>query len=152
MIKLIEGDLLDAKEDIIAHQSNTRGVWGAGLARELRAEYPDAYKWYKRVCEEYGDNLLGTCWVIDDGNKYIANLFGQTGYGRDKNIVYTSYHALETALRSLNVRSDQDELSVALPWGLGCGLANGDWNIVYKIIDRVFEETEVTLYRLKQSQ
>lgn len=30
----------------------------------------------------------------------------------------------------------------------GCGIANGDWKIVYKIIEEVFRDYDVTLYKL----
>lgn len=31
-------------------------------------------------------------------------------------------------------------MRVAIPYGLGCGLAGGNWNIVYEIIARQFED------------
>ena len=31
MLKVIDGDLLDAKEDIIGHQVNCQGVMGSGV-------------------------------------------------------------------------------------------------------------------------
>ena len=31
-------------------------------------------------------------------------------------------------------------MRVAIPYGLGCGLAGGNWNIVYGIIARQFED------------
>lgn len=36
MIKVVVGDLLQATEDIIGHQTNTKGVWDQGLLRLLR--------------------------------------------------------------------------------------------------------------------
>lgn len=33
--------------------------------------------------------------------------------------------------------------------GIGCGIANGNWNEVYKIVDEVFSNYKVTLYRLE---
>jgi hypothetical protein len=41
-----------------------------------------------------------------------------------------------------------DNDSIALPYNLGCGLASGDWNIVYKIIEEVFNDYDVTIYKL----
>ena len=35
--------------------------------------------------------------------------------------------------------------TVAFPWGIGCGLAGGDWNIVKPMIENVFENTEVEI-------
>ncbi|ODA08255.1 macro domain-containing protein [Paenibacillus polymyxa] len=148
MIKIIEGNLLNATEDIIGHQTNTKGVWGSGVAKSIKDKYPHTYPTYCAVCSDFGDRLLGDCWTIRaNENKIIANLFGQTNYGRDKNMVYTKYDALKLSLESLEYRAKKFGWSVALPYNIGCGLANGDWNIVYEIIDEVFRDYEVTLYR-----
>lgn len=149
MIKLIEGDLLSAQEGIIGHQTNTKGVWGSGIAKSIKQKHPDAYPLYQLACHEYGDNLLGLCWTTKvSEDRVIANLFGQTTYGRNKNVVYTDYAALKTALQSLKIRAKKFGHSVALPYKIGCGLANGDWEIVYGIIEEVFSDYEVTLYKL----
>lgn len=36
MIKIIQGDLLEAKENIIAHQVNCKGVMGSGVAKQIK--------------------------------------------------------------------------------------------------------------------
>jgi len=36
MIKIINGNILDAKETFICHQVNCQGVMGAGLAKAIR--------------------------------------------------------------------------------------------------------------------
>ncbi|MEC4565454.1 macro domain-containing protein [Paenibacillus sp. CMAA1739] len=149
MIKIVKGNLLDAIEDIIGHQTNTKGVWGSGVAKAIKDKYPNTYPAYRDLCHEYGDKLLGSCWTIKaNDNKFIANLFGQTNYGRDKNKVYTYYDALKLSLEILNTRAERFGYSVALPYNIGCGLANGDWDIVYEIIDTVFSNYKVTLYRM----
>ncbi|WP_338067104.1 hypothetical protein [Paenibacillus silvae] len=106
MIKVIDGNLLDASEDIIGHQTNTKGVWGSGIAKAIKDRYPEAYPLYRLSCHEHGDKLLGLCQTTKVNKKrVIANLFGQTAYGRDKNITYTDYNALKTALESLKLQS-----------------------------------------------
>ncbi|MGF7049841.1 hypothetical protein J2T13_004364 [Paenibacillus sp. DS2015] len=77
----------------------------------------------------------------------IANLFGQFKYGKTSE-QYTDYVALESALRQLKDKAKELKFSVALPYNLGCGMANGDWNIVEKMIEDVFNDYEVTLYKL----
>ena len=161
MIKIVEGNILNAKEDIIGHQVNCMGVMGSGLAKQVRNKYPEVYNHYVQtvnwVKEENkrgnikNDNLLGSCVFskTNDG-KTIANIFGQYSYGRGKQ--FTNYDVLKKALSSIyeNITVGYNNLygkSVALPYGLSCGLAGGDWNIVYEIIDDVFENYEVTLYR-----
>ncbi|WP_051286974.1 hypothetical protein [Paenibacillus taiwanensis] len=92
--------------------------------------------------------LLGQCQIVHTGSKVVANLFGQLNYGRQKT-VYTNYEDLKAALETLRDYAALNHLSVALPYNIGCGLANGDWNVVSHILSDVFMEYEVTLYKLK---
>jgi O-acetyl-ADP-ribose deacetylase (regulator of RNase III) len=149
MIKIIKGNILYATEDIIAHQCNCQGIMGAGLAKQIRNKYPEVYESYKRYCNNTIDKstLLGCTQFVNCFNgKCVANLFGQYGYGRDTQ--YTDYDALEFCLKKVNNKAIQHKQSVALPYGLGCGLAGGDWNIVYRIIEEVFKDYDVTIYKL----
>ena len=74
-------------------------------------------------------------------------MFGQYGYGNDKQ--YTDYKALEESLENMLFLIRPFKKSIALPYKLGCGLAGGDWNIVYKIIEKVFEDYDVTIYNFE---
>ncbi|MEF3308124.1 hypothetical protein PV433_04325 [Paenibacillus sp. GYB004] len=49
---------------------------------------------------------------------------------------------------SLKEYAKERGLSVALPYQIGCGLANGDWNVVGPMIEDVFRDYECTLYRI----
>ncbi|MFD1905034.1 Appr-1-p processing enzyme family protein [Paenibacillus rhizoplanae] len=91
--------------------------------------------------------MLGHCQLVQTGAKYTANLFGQLNYGRSKTR-YTDYAALEKALATLKTEAKAKGLSVALPYNIGCGLANGEWSVVERIIGTVFEDYEVTLYKI----
>lgn len=154
MIKIVEGNILNATEDIICQQVNCQGVMGAGLAKQIRNKYPEVYPSYKKFCEGCKDNnkrtLLGEIQAINvsDG-KVIANLFGQFSYGRDKQ--YTDYKALKECLEGIlklaSMFNDND--SIAIPYEIGCGLAGGSWGIVYKIIEDVFKDYKVTIYKFK---
>lgn len=148
MIKYVTGNLLEAKEDIIGHQVNTIGAMGAGLAKQIRSKYPAVYEDYRDFCKtNKGKTLLGRVYMAHLSNgKSIANLFGQMSVGRNRQ--QTDYDALRRALSSLRKHTETNSLSVALPYGLGCGLAGGDWEIVSKIIEEVFEDYEVTVYKL----
>jgi O-acetyl-ADP-ribose deacetylase (regulator of RNase III) len=161
MIKIVEGDILQAAEDIIGHQVNCKGVMGAGLAKQIKNKYPNVYEEYvhliKWAKEEYKrghsktDRLLSACQFVDTpDNKTIANIFGQEGYGRGS--IQTDYVALKKSLWSIketvtNPYNTLHNKTVALPYGIGCGLAGGDWNIVHSIIAEVFSDYEVTLYK-----
>lgn len=43
-IEIIEGNILDYKEDIIVQQVNCRGVMGSGLAKQIMNKYPSVSK------------------------------------------------------------------------------------------------------------
>jgi len=149
-VKMIEGDLLNAAEVILGHQVNCQGVMGSGIARAIRAAYPHVYESYKEKCDLQADKrqLLGECQLIGTaGGKVIANLFGQYRYGRS-NQVYTNYDALRRALVQLKQQAMLKEASVALPFNIGCGLANGDWAIVSRMIEEIFDDYDVTLYKI----
>lgn len=84
---------------------------------------------------------------MQTGEKHTANLFGQLNYGRSKTR-YTDYGALERALTTLKTEAQARGLSVALPYNIGCGLANGEWSLVEEMIGKVFADYEVTLYKI----
>lgn len=147
MIKIINGNILDAKEDYIGHQVNCHGVMGAGLAKQLRNKSKLVFSSYKSLCDRSDPReLLGTVQVVRVAeNKYVANIFGQLNYGRSK--LNTDYDALRKALVQLKTEAEYYDKSIALPYGIGCGLAGGDWDVVYRLIDEVFEDYDVTLYK-----
>lgn len=151
MIKIVNGNLLDAKEDIIGHQTNASGGFGSGIAGQIKVKYPVVYRdfiyWYTMF---ESDQLLGKCQIVklpNESSKYVANLYGQLNYGSNKGVVYTNYDALKSALTFLKEYAVLNELSVALPVFLGCGLANGSWDTVYKMIEEIFEDYDVVLYK-----
>lgn len=138
------GDILRSGADMICQQVNCRGVMGAGLAKQIREKYPDVYRQFreKSLQIKRGQKALGDVLYCQEVDCIIANLYGQDDFGRDGR-QYTNYDALKRCLE--NVRDKVRELSqgmeefrVALPHGLGCGLAGGDWTIVRGMIEAVF--------------
>lgn len=152
MIKEQKGNLMEAKESILAHQVNCKGRMGAGVAKQIRKRLLSEvqYQKYRRACHEYGADLLGICELVEtESGKWIANLFAEdepTGRGLD-----TNYEALEKALKSLKYQAKGH--SISLPGYLGCGLAGGDWEIVYQMIYDIFEDYpgDVVIYYIESS-
>ena len=123
-------DLLVAPADYIVHQVNCQGVMGAGLAKQIRILNPKVYEIYQSHCRNYKPtDLLGKSFIYNN----IISIFGQLNYGRDKSVVYTDYTALSKAFQAIHKRLPIDK-SIAFPAGMGCGLGNGDWNIVEELI------------------
>ena len=142
------GDIFTGYINIIGHQVNCQGVMGKGIASIIRSDYPKAYDEYISFSKDNKDNLLGRTQVVGCGGKCICNLYAQEYYGNDKSVVYTSYEALRKSLTTLKEYAKSKGLVVGLPYGIGCGLANGDWNVVYNIIKEVFGDYYVILYKI----
>lgn len=152
---IIEGDLLNAPFQVIAHQVNCMGVMGAGVAKSLRLKYPSLYESYKEMCSLYERNrkdLLGLChWYRAGDRKIILNLFGQYGFGRDKRC--TDYEAFDKAMRdgieaikNEAFKEDGIQLCIAIPYGIGCGLAGGDWSEVKEILEKIEQDENVLFF------
>lgn len=137
-IKFVNGDILTLperdKDTIICHQVNCKGVMGAGLAKQIRSKWPIVYNEYIRVVDICEKLILGNFQNIEVGpHLYVANLYGQDGYGRDK--CYTNYAALASAL--FRIMKENPHATFRIPYGLGCGLAGGNWETVFNIIKEV---------------
>lgn len=127
MNKIIEGNILGIGYGVIGHQVNCHGVAGAGLAKQIRQLYPGWYANYRN-----NNHVLGSTtfyWPDEKRDFYIANIYGQYDFGHGRR--FTDYGAFRDALTIIPRFSD---LPVYLPFGIGCGLAGGDWNVIRKII------------------
>ena len=145
---IIYKDILLAREDIIVHQTNCMGVMGCGVALSIKNKYPEVFKSYKNYCDvEDKFEILGTTQICscNDGKK-IANLFGQYTYGRDHK--QTINEQFEKAIIQLHDYAKENNLSVAIPYKIGCNNAGGDWKEIYTIIAKVFNDYPFVLYKI----
>ena len=149
-VKIIDGNIFDTTAPYIVHQVNTKGVMGAGLARDIRADIGEQeFNKYKNYVLENGTNSLGKVIPtksLTNPNRIYLNLVGQDGYGRDKQ--YTDYNALATGFQSINNKLAPGT-RVALPYGIGAGLGGGDWNTIEVIIRKYLTNLNVELYKFK---
>lgn len=157
MIQRKFGNILGASENIIVQSVNHRGKMASGLAKQIVSKYPiinDRESMYQAMCKEMrfvdikSNGLIAWCAV--ETHKYIASIFGQEYYGRDKR--YTDYVALGNGLDSVRLLAIDMNLSVAIPFMLGSGLGGGKWEIVLDIINDCFKyspEVDVSIYELQ---
>ena len=144
MIKHIKCDIFESGADVICHQVNCQGVMGSGVAKQVREKYPEVYKYYMSECKKHSvEEILGATQLIQiNETTHIANLFGQNHYGYDGK-VYTDYKALGDAIFETAVWATLNEKkTIAFPYLMGCHRGGGDWNIVYKIIEEVFGDSD----------
>ena len=166
-INIVNGNIFDTHCNIICHQVNCQGVMGHGIAKQVKEKYKGVFNEYKRYCDAHADNreaMLGEAlivdvdygaavldWLVNKERKYIANIFGQLTYGTG---LRTNYKALVLRLEVVANFAKEHNLSVAIPYKIGCGLAGGDWNKVNILIEGVFAGTgiEVLMYRYEQNE
>lgn len=149
MIIIKNGNLLNAEEDILVHQVNVNGIMGGGVAKQIATLYPKTNIGYKKICKERKnefDNLKGSVYVTKEKGKYIANIFSQ------KKNFDTDYDAMRSALNKVKEFAKKQNLNIAMPYKIGCGIANGDWTIVLNNIEKVFIDYKVSLYKLGGEQ
>ena len=131
----LAGDIVHMNSGIICHQVNCRGVMGAGLARNIREEYPKVYKDYM-LAYQAGHLQLGNV-VISKIKKhlYIASICGQNDYGRNVSNQYTDYKAITEGLERVQKFSNDNKVCpIYVPHHMGCGLGGGEWHMILNCI------------------
>lgn len=153
--RIVEGDLLQAKEKYLAHQTNCMSTHAAHLSASVFREFPyaDIYS------ERRKPSRPGTIVIRGDGKKerFVINMLGQYYPGAPKDISRRcdSQELRETYFdRCLQKIAKVPELaSIAFPFNIGCGAAGGEWEnyreMLRNFANRVREDqgTKVVLYR-----
>lgn len=130
-MKIVCGDILAINHGVIVHQVNCKKVMGAGLALQIRRKYPQHFADYMAAEPKLGD-IVVTC---IHSTLYIIGVYGQYSYGRYG--LHTNYSALRIAMIKAAQFAEQKNLPLYIPYGIGCGLAGGDWNRVAAILSDI---------------
>ncbi|MBO5000015.1 MAG: macro domain-containing protein [Bacteroidaceae bacterium] len=157
MVVNYTGNVFDTGAHVICHQVNCKGVMGGGIALTIKRKYPSVFSAYKAMCKKMTpESLLGKIQpCICGGAKeiWIINMFAQNEFGTDKR--QTDYEAFEACCRELREWAILNgHKKIAMPHGIGCGLAGGDWNVVLNILKKVFynNKVDVELWKMPTKQ
>jgi Predicted phosphatase homologous to the C-terminal domain of histone macroH2A1 len=134
MIQEHVGDLLRVPNGIIVHGCNAKGVMGSGVAKQIRATWPGCYAVYRKEYERAGLKVGDVIFYKVHDHLLIANAITQETFGRNPNVVYVDYDGVRSCFEKIAVMARWKELPVHFPL-IGCGLANGSWDVVSQIID-----------------
>lgn len=133
-MKFVSGDVLSVTSGIIVQGCNAQGVMGSGLALAVKKKFPDCFVKYAHLCHHKKIELGKNFWWTPNEDLFIVNSITQEFYGRNKNVVYVNYDAVQSCFDNIFEQAAHAKLEVHIPDMIGCGLGNGDRNIVLDII------------------
>ena len=148
MIKYIDGDLVrDADNyDVIAHCCNCFCTMGAGIAPQIKHKFPEAYA--ADCTTTSGDQLkLGTITYTETTTPIVVNLYGMYHFNKTHyNEVMVKYDALRLSIQNMVIKFKGKKFGLPK---IGAGLANGDWDIIERIIQEEMNGEDVTIVNYK---
>ena len=133
-VNIIKGDLIKlAKEgefDIIAHGANCQNIMGAGIAKEIVANFYSAFEADKLFPIPVGSpQRLGCFSGAAFNNLYVLNFYTQFNTGKNFEL-----NALEMCLEKLHLTGMlKGGKTLGLP-KIGCGIGGGNWEEVKELI------------------
>jgi O-acetyl-ADP-ribose deacetylase (regulator of RNase III) len=146
-MKIIKGDLiklaLEGKFDVIIHGCNCFCTMGAGIARQIKSTFPEAYEADCKT-KEGSTNKLGAYSHATVGNVTIINAYTQYDYKGSG--IKADYDAIRSVFRKLKL--DYSGKLIGYP-KIGAGLAGGNWNQISKIINEELVDENHTLVEFK---
>lgn len=150
-VKVVDGNLLETNCNLILHQVNCQGKMNSGVAKQIRAKWSQVYEKFINTFNYTPNNkdLLGqveSVKVSDFGNQHVVNLYSQYKYGYNGER-FTNYEALYRCLEQVGKIAREKNLTVALPYHMGCDRGGAQWSIVYEMIKFTMLDVDVTIYK-----
>lgn len=150
-MKIINSNIVDATEPIIAHGCNCSGAFAAGVARAITQKWPKARDEYLKLHKNSGIKL-GQIQIVDCDEKTIVNMFTQWSYGRSGRR-YVDYDALEDCFeKTLQWMDENGHEELAMPM-VGAGLGGGDWDEICERIIKVndkYSNIKIIVYYIEK--
>ena len=154
MLQHAKGNLIDMAEaglfDVIVHGCNCQNTMGSGIAKEIRARYPEAYtvdtSYHKDLAIDYGEPFIfeklgNYTECMPDHEKFtIINAYTQVHF-LPRGIDHFEYDSFNMILRKLAVRFPDSRFG--FPY-IGMGLAGGDKGFIIELLERFAIQIEKT--------
>lgn len=141
------GDLLEQKDiNIILQICNSKCTFGAGLALAIKNKYPEVYEADIQAHKEYRNTLGEFSYAATKDGKLIYNLYAMKGLGtNERQLDYEAFYSLlEITRRSADLHDNETEnLTIGIPYKIGCDLAGGDWEICKSMINSIFGNSNI---------
>jgi O-acetyl-ADP-ribose deacetylase (regulator of RNase III) len=142
-MKQINGDLISLAKngqfDVIVHGCNCFNTMGAGIAKLIKSEFPEAYKADLQT-EKGSKDKLGTISFAKSGDLTIINAYTQHNWrGRG---IKADYEAIRRAFKEIKLQFSGSKIGYP---AIGAGLAGGDWEVIAQIISEELNGEDHTL-------
>jgi len=151
-MKYENGDLikkaLNGEFEVIVHGCNCFNTMGAGIAKQIKYNFPEAYQ-VDSITKKGDKEKLGKCSFVQINRKNIyltiVNAYTQYRYGREK--VSTYYSAIRKCMKWIKENFHDKKIGMPL---IGAGLGGGDWKIISRIINQELEGEDVTIVKYRK--
>lgn len=156
------GDAVEALQngdiEVLIHQCNLYHTFNSGIAAQIKETYPEAFEADKDTPHGSTDKLGYNSYYYqpwhfngEDESQMIINMYCQHGHsnetGRDTSYPHMTPCLLKAKEKIMNTFGDTEYITIGMP-KIGCGLANGEWPVVEKIIKETLDPLNVTVYTL----
>lgn len=145
-----QGNIVNAEERYIAHQCNCTTDYVRGVAQQIFEAYPVAAFYLNIIA--WTPPAVGSIQITETRGKLIVNMFAQRlpgkARGSETNAIRLKWFV--DCLNKLNARLEPDA-HIAMPYGIGCGLAGGDMEAYMNAIETWSKSpriSRVVLYKL----
>ena len=143
MIHYVKGDVLESREQVVAHGVNCTGHFGSGVAGAIKRKKPYIREQYLSLEE----HELGTCQFVPYEGRVWVNAHTQQDKGYD-GAKYADLTAIACCLSEIDEYMEENGLyTIAMP-KIGCGLGGLKWDEVSILVEGILDTREVFVYEL----
>lgn len=152
MINYVVGDAtepLGSGPRLIVHVCNNIGAWGAGFVLALSRKWAAPEVAYRAQHKLVGLHMGDVTPVHVEPMLFVVNMVAQRGVRTDRMQIPLDYEALDICLGKVaQYRMDAAKIpGIHMP-RIGCGLAGGTWAKVEPLLQKHFNNHNVTVYDL----
>ena len=141
-VRVYEADAIDmlfqrSQPGALIHQANCRHVMGGGIAAAIKKRIPEAFEADRNFVPPIGAARLGLYSEATVGERdstiMVINMYSQ--FLPDSKRRATDYSVFVDTLTEIREHILEPRGQTAImPYGIGCGLAGGDWLVVHRLI------------------
>jgi O-acetyl-ADP-ribose deacetylase (regulator of RNase III) len=149
-VTYVEGNILEAKTQVVVNTVNCEGFMGKGLALQFKKNFPDMFKEYKLLCQE-GKIVIGKLHLYKNSLRYwILNFPTKDHWRQSSKLEYIEKGLLEFSIKY----QEWGITSIAFP-RLGCQQGGLDWIDVKPLMEKYLgnlSELRVEIFSYKPSE